>query len=52
MTCRSCGATIVWRELAGRQHPYNPDGTSHFMTCPDAESWRDGQKSEQQELFS
>ena len=50
--CRSCAAEIVWRETkkTGRFSPYNyppevnADGddewVSHFVTCPDAASWR------------
>lgn len=39
-TCRSCGAPIVWGELGARPHPFNPDGASHFSTCPQADAWR------------
>lgn len=40
--CRSCGAEIVWDKhpKTGKPHPFNPDGTSHFATCPDAKRWR------------
>jgi len=39
--CRSCHAPIYWdRGKDGKPHPYNPDGLSHFITCPDAEEWR------------
>lgn len=40
--CRSCHAQILWREhpTTGKNHPYNPDGSSHFGTCPDAHKWR------------
>jgi hypothetical protein len=24
----------------GRRAPINPDGESHFSTCPDADRWR------------
>jgi len=35
--CRGCGAAIIWgRTRKGRLCPYNPDGTSHFTTCPKA----------------
>jgi hypothetical protein len=38
--CRSCGAPLIWGETAaGKKCPFNPDGTSHFATCPDARSW-------------
>lgn len=40
-TCRSCGATVYWRVTsAGKRAPYNPDGISHFATCPQAQTWR------------
>lgn len=39
--CRSCSALIVWcRTPAEKRAPVNPDGTSHFATCPDAARWR------------
>jgi hypothetical protein len=39
--CRSCGAPILWCvTLNDRNAPINADGTSHFATCPDADSWR------------
>ena len=40
--CRSCGADIVWavNDKSGRRSLFNPDGTSHFATCPDAKAWR------------
>jgi len=39
--CRSCGARIAWlRTTAGKLAPVNPDGTSHFATCPQSDSWR------------
>lgn len=39
--CRSCQAKVLWCYTpAGRKNPVNPDGTSHFATCPDAPSWR------------
>jgi len=39
--CRSCGAVILWVvTLWGKRSPQNPDGTSHFATCPDAVRWR------------
>lgn len=38
--CRSCGADIIWAITPkGARHPYDPDGASHFGTCPDANSW-------------
>ena len=38
--CRSCGAEITWETIDGKWHPYNLNGTSHFDTCPQANSWR------------
>lgn len=40
-SCRSCGADIHWIETAsGKRMPVNPDGTSHFATCPNADQHR------------
>src|SRR5438094_7831760 len=41
-TCRSCGAPIVWviSPKSGKKMPVNPDGRSHFSTCPQAQEWR------------
>jgi hypothetical protein len=40
--CKGCGATIYWRPhpTTGRNHPFNPDGSSHFQTCPEADRFR------------
>jgi hypothetical protein len=40
--CRSCRAPVGWaeHEHTGRKAPFNPDGTSHFSTCPDSDHWR------------
>jgi hypothetical protein len=38
--CRSCGATIYWVVTsAGKRMPVDPDGESHFGTCPQSKSW-------------
>jgi len=41
--CRSCGAPIYFiprpRDPA-KKHPVNPDGTSHFINCSEADAWR------------
>lgn len=38
--CRSCGAAVVWAKTdSGKWCPYDPDGASHFTTCPDAGKW-------------
>lgn len=40
-TCRSCAAPIMWcRTPRNLRAPINPDGTSHFATCPQADAWR------------
>jgi hypothetical protein len=40
-SCRSCGASVMWCFTpAGKKAPINPDGTSHFATCPQADAWR------------
>ncbi|MGV0985043.1 MAG: hypothetical protein ACOYB2_10840 [Limnohabitans sp.] len=44
--CRSCNALILWVKRVPakggqpKPHPLDRDGTSHFATCPQAESWR------------
>lgn len=39
--CRSCGERIAWCITpAGKRAPVDPDGTSHFATCPQADRWR------------
>jgi hypothetical protein len=41
--CRSCGAPIYFiprpREPE-KKHPVNPDGQSHFSSCPEAAQFR------------
>jgi len=40
-TCRGCGAKLYWIVTqAGKRMPVDPDGTSHFATCPKADSFR------------
>lgn len=40
-TCSSCRAPIRWIVTeAGRRMPVNLDGTSHFVTCPNADAHR------------
>jgi len=41
-SCRCCSATVLFvRSLRTEKlAPLNPDGTSHFTTCPQAASWR------------
>ena len=40
--CKGCGAQIffVTSTKTGKTMPYNPDGLSHFATCPKAEDFR------------
>jgi hypothetical protein len=39
--CRSCNALILWCQTrSGKRAPLNPDGTSHFASCPQASTWR------------
>jgi hypothetical protein len=41
--CRSCRAEIFWiLTAAGKRMPVNPDGVSHFATCPNADQHRKG----------
>jgi hypothetical protein len=52
--CRSCHATIFWGETPnGRRAPFDPDGQSHFITCPDRRAWRrvPEHEPEQAEMF-
>ena len=42
-TCRGphCRAKIQWMVTTNSQRmPVDPDGTPHFLTCPDAATWR------------
>lgn len=40
-TCRGCRQRIAWTETpAGKQAPLDPDGTNHFVTCPERERFR------------
>lgn len=38
--CRSCNARIYWITPKNMPMPANPDGTSHFATCPQAAQHR------------
>lgn len=41
--CKSCGEAIYFvtsNELGKRPIPVNPDGQSHFGTCPQRDTWR------------
>jgi hypothetical protein len=39
--CAGCGEPIYWiKTKAGASMPLNPDGTSHFATCPKADLFR------------
>lgn len=38
--CQSCGGPIVWTLTdTGAKMPLNPDGVSHYATCPQAKQW-------------
>lgn len=40
-SCRSCSAPVFWIvTAAGKRMPVNPDGTSHFSSCPNAAQHR------------
>jgi hypothetical protein len=40
-TCRGCSARVYWIvTTGGRRMPVNPDGVSHFATCPSAGDFR------------
>ena len=49
--CRGCGARIYWIITSAAQNrmPVDPDGTSHFATCPVADQFR--KPKAQGELF-
>jgi hypothetical protein len=38
--CRGCKALIYWIKPKEKAMPVNPDGTSHFATCPKAAEFR------------
>ena len=39
--CRGCGAAMAWTTTPkGARAPLDPDGTNHFVTCPDRDSFR------------
>ena len=35
-----CTAKIWWGRKFSKRHPYNPDGSSHFDNCPNADAFR------------
>jgi hypothetical protein len=37
-----CGARVWWGARNGKSCPFDSDGTSHFVTCPDREKYRKG----------
>jgi len=40
-TCRACNQPIGWQRTAGgKATPVNPDGSAHWQTCPNADSFR------------
>lgn len=38
--CRGCKALIYWIKPKEKAIPVNPDGVSHFATCPNAAEFR------------
>lgn len=42
--CRGCKQLIGWGKKFGKAHPFNPDGSSHFDTCPAADRFRTNPK--------
>lgn len=39
--CKGCSLDIYWIEtVKGKKMPVDPDGTSHFATCPQADQFR------------
>ena len=42
---KNCTALIYWGHIFGKKHPFNPDGSSHFDTCPDAHNFRGGYRA-------
>jgi Zn-dependent alcohol dehydrogenase len=42
--CRACQQTILFaaHRTTGKRMPLNPDGTSHFSNCPEADTFRRG----------
>ncbi len=39
--CRGCAELVVWIvTVNNRRMPVNPDGTSHFSNCPQANAFR------------
>lgn len=41
-TCRGCGGRIVWARSqdSGLARPFDRDGRSHFVSCPQAQAFR------------
>jgi len=52
-SCRGCGATIYWIITeSGKRMPVDPDGHSHFASCPEASRFRqDARESMQRSLL-
>lgn len=43
--CKGCGAVIYWILTKNKKRmPVDPDGTSHFATCPAAGKFRKDKK--------
>lgn len=46
-SCSSCGADIYWIiTAAGKKMPVDPDGVSHFATCPQSKRWSGSSRAE------
>ena len=41
---QDCKALIYFGRKFGKSHPYNPDGSSHFDNCPNADQFRSNPK--------
>jgi len=40
-TCKGCGAAILWVTTKnGKAAPYDPDGETHWATCPNAKRFK------------
>jgi hypothetical protein len=44
--CRKCNGRILWYKtpVNAKLMPMNPDGTTHWATCPNAKDFKKGSK--------
>lgn len=50
--CKGCGEEIYWiKTKTGNNMPLNPDGSSHFASCPKADTFRRKEDPTQKHLF-